>query len=340
VSPSRLRDTVAAHSLPPAGGDPHQDLLGERYGLVHFELLRHFETELGTAMGLSPPEAEGMMRQTVREAFTTPFLMDELLAVSAAHRSTLPDAGHRDYYRLEATRLQTRALTQFNAAAATVSDENGLAMFLFSTFLGQHVLFDTFSSHRDLVALLDKLVQCLSLHRGIAVIADRFWPAIRDHVPHHFGADTGHHQLPASEADGRGTECTGLLGRLGRSELSSASREACRAAVEALQRMLDSQRAAQAPASRRLIAVQEWPVRVPGGYIDLLAQQRPEALVVLAYYSVLLHRARDFWIVGEAGSFLIRAIGQHLGAYWADWLEWPNRMLVLSEAAPFQAPME
>lgn len=48
--------------------------------------------------------------------------------------------------------------------------------------------------------------------------------------------------------------------------------------------------------SRRIIVVQEWPVRLPVGYVDLLEQRRPEVLVILAYYGVLLHRARDYWL--------------------------------------------
>lgn len=337
LSSSTPYEAIATESLPSAGGNPHQSLLGERYGLLHFTLLHHFESQLGKAMGLRPPEAQAMTQLAVREACTTPFLMDELLALSAAHKSTLPETGHRDYYRIEATRLQTRALTQFNAAKANISEDNCVAAFLFSTFLGQHVLFDTFSSHGDLAAILEKFVQCLILHRGIAAIAGDSWPAIRPHLPPGFGSHSDH-QLPTFEAENPGTECAGLLELLDRSELSPPSNQACRAAVEALQRILDSLQASEASGNRRFIAVQEWPVRVPKVYIDLLAQRRPEALAILAYYAVLAHRARDFWIVGDAGRFLIQSITQHLGAYWADWLEWPKCVLAMSGADGSQEP--
>ncbi len=135
-------------------------------------------------------------------------------------------------------------------------------------------------------------------------------------------------RLGTAGASRPGAECAGLMELLGRSELSQSASQACRSAVADLQHMLDSQRAA-APVSgnRRIVAVQEWPVRVPKDYINLVAQRRPEALAILAYYSVLLHRARDYWVVGDAGEFLIRSITDYLGAYWADWLEWPNAML-------------
>lgn len=48
----------------------------------------------------------------------------------------------------------------------------------------------------------------------------------------------------------------------------------------------------------------------------------------LAYYGVLLHLARDYWTVGDAGEYLIEAITGYLGSSWADWLRWPNEVLV------------
>ncbi|KAK0724868.1 hypothetical protein B0H67DRAFT_598333 [Lasiosphaeris hirsuta] len=269
-SPSSSHDISSVASPSPPHDGPPQSLL-----------LRHFENQMGNTMGLSQLESSPMLRLAVDEAFTSPFLMDELLALSAAHKSTLPDTQHRDFYRTEATRLQTRALAQFNMAEADVSDDNCVAVFLFSTFIGQHVLFDTFSPHSEqdsLGALLDKFVQCLGLHRGIAAIAGRSWPKLQARMPPEFG----HARFAA-----------------------------------------------------------EWPVRQSAEYVSLLSQKRPEALVVLAYYSVLLHRARDHWLVGGAGRFLIQAIGEHLGSSWADWLAWPNRNIDFSDTtstSPLRLP--
>lgn len=304
--------------------------MDERYSMVHLDLLHHFEHHMGKAIGFDQADVQQILQTTIREAFAAPFLMDELLALAAAHRSTLASE-QRDFYQTEATRLQTRALTQYNIAQADVSEKNCLAIFFFSSFLGQHVLFETFSLQGDLSALLDKLVQCLALHRGIAAVAGRSWPNLQTKLRLLFGPH-GAGEHPSPEASSSGTECADLMTLLGRSELSPSSAQACRDAVEKLQPLLDVQRAAQSSQSRsrRIIAVQEWPVRIPADYTNLLAQRRPEALVVLAYYAVLLHRAKDYWIVGGAGEFLIRSISDHLGAYWVDWLQWQNRMLEAS----------
>ena len=65
-------------------------------------------------------------------------------------------------------------------------------------------------------------------------------------------------------------------------------------------------------------------------YLRLLTEQRPEALILLAYYAVILHRRRRSWIIGDAGRLLITAISSHLGRHWQPLLEWPRQQVVLA----------
>jgi hypothetical protein len=314
-------------------------LLGEGYSLLHLELFHHFDREYSSCFSPELPEFEPFLQLAVREAFAWPYLMDELLAVSAAHKSTLVhdrDSGTRnELYRTEATRLQTRALARLGSVSqCEISDENCVALFLFSIFLGKHALFDVFSPPLgDLAAVLDRFTHCLGLHRGIRAIATRSWPLVLAQLQsdlstrlgsEHLGAPPGPPQvIPSGQ---RGTECAALVELLrSKSQLTSTAKQACCDAVELLQQMFDS---AQLPdMARRQVVVQEWPVRVSVAYVDLLDERRPEALVILAYYGVLLHQARDYWPVGCAGSYLVRSITGHLGTYWAEWLKWPNSML-------------
>ena len=337
-------DSVTSQS--PTGPDVElqhcsRDASEHSYSLLHLELLHHLEHDFRQAMGLDQPDLSRTLEMALQEAFTTPFLMDELLAVSAAHRSTLTDqiSQQKSVYRTEATRLQTRALARYTASVAHKGPS--LAVFLFSTFLGLHVLFDTFSqldtgTGHNLAAFLDRLVQCLSIHRGIAAVAGHSWPALMAKLRARLGPDAEHFSANANPGVTPGTECADLQARLadedGDSELSKTSREACREAVAALQRAFDAQRVAegrgrQVPEYQRFIDVQGWLVRVSGDYINLLARRQPEALVILAYYSVMLHRVRGHWIVQGVGKSLVRSISSHLGGYWAEWLEWPNHMI-------------
>jgi hypothetical protein len=320
------------------GISPESGLLGEGYSLLHMELFHHFDHNYASSFPQGPPELEPFLQLALREAFACPYLMDELLAVAAAHKSTCTqDPARQDLYRTEATRLQTRAVARLSAASSqcNISDENYIPLFLSSIFLGQHTLFDVFSPPpADLASVLDRFTHCLGLQRGIRAIAWRTLPRVSARL----GSDPGLLELgpeylggPSSPDGPRGTECASLADLLrNKSQLATASRQACCGAVELLQDMFDSARQTEGTA-RRFIVVQEWPARVSVAYVELLAERRPEALVVLAYYGVLMHRAREYWPLGGAGRYLVRSITAHLGSYWAEWLEWPNSVLDASE---------
>lgn len=303
-------------SLPPSSHACHESAppptaLGEDYTLSHMELFHHFEHNLSSGLGPSHNHA-------VKESFHAPFLMDEILALAAAHKSTL-DPARKETYLAEATRLQTRGLSRFNAAQTQLSDENCLAIFMYSAVLGQHVLFDTFSLRSDFAAVMSKLVQCLSLHGGIRTIASSSWAKIHKEV---LNGDTYH--LKPVEPVKPTDECGPLLTLLDGSELSGEAKADCQNAIEGLQ-LIFARKPGENP--RAGLFVQEWAVRVPKGYIGLLNERRPEAMVILGYYAVLLHYDRSSWAIGDTGAYLIRSLVSHLGEYWTRWLEWPRRVI-------------
>ncbi|KAH7190935.1 hypothetical protein DER44DRAFT_851035, partial [Fusarium oxysporum] len=273
---------------PPCLDNP--SLTENRFSLAHLQLLDHMRSSMTT----SGPIFHYAIERGYKLALRVPYLMDQLLALAAAHKSKVAlengDERLERFFRMEATKLQTRALSGVALARNVVNRENADALYTFSAFLGHHVLFDTFSAREPLSVTLDKLDQCFELNQSIRFTA--------------------------------GTECAGILQQLRGGDLDQAVADVYCETVNILQYLLDS---SQSSASeRRVGVVQEWLVRVPYEYLTYLRQRRPEAIVILAHYAVLLHRARDYWAVGEAGRFLIREIGSYLGGYWADWLAWPQ----------------
>ncbi|KAH7111213.1 hypothetical protein EDB81DRAFT_735850 [Dactylonectria macrodidyma] len=246
--------------------------------------------------------------------------MDEMLAFAAAHKSTIAHEGQ--VYRLESTRLQNRALEQFNSGQIEVTDGNCVAVFTFSALVGQHTLFDTFSPTNELSTVLDKLIHCINLHQGIRAVAGQSWEKVSSLVQTQISVDPVH--MSAETPAASGTECDSLLQRLYNADMAQQTLQYYEEAVRILQYLLDT---SQTSNDRCLVVCQEWLVRVSKEFVSLLDQRRPEALVVVAFYGVLLHRAKDHWTIGDAGRFLIQAISNHLGQYWADWLAWPNEAL-------------
>ncbi|KAF7546306.1 hypothetical protein G7Z17_g8531 [Cylindrodendrum hubeiense] len=295
----------------------------ERYSSLHLSLLYHFEHGLYDDTKSLHPGLKDMLGVFMGAAFATPYLMDELLAYSAAHKSTL-DQGTCQLYLSEATRLQTRALTLYNSAKPEVSEETCLPMFIFSSLLSHHAIFNVGSSvHNDFGAVIDGLTHSIIIHRGLIAIAKASWPMFSDQAQQQFirSCQRDHRPIP-SYSDSRG-ECEALLGRLDACDMKPASIDTLRGAVEILQDRFDTLSTDNSHAM--WAAVQDWLVAVPAGYVELLEQRRPEALVVLAHFAVLLHRVAEHWFVGDIGVRLIRLINSHVGPVWQDWLEWPNR---------------
>ena len=70
-----------------------------------------------------------------------------------------------------------------------------------------------------------------------------------------------------------------------------------------------------------------FPYLVKQPFIDLLNEQRPRALVILAHYFAFLDRFSYVWFIGNAGPREIRAIEAVLPGEWQYLMVWPLKML-------------
>lgn len=104
-------------------------------------------------------------------------------------------------------------------------------------------------------------------------------------------------------------------------------------AIECLQIVIDMSKS-HSEFLRNKSRIGSWPVRVPNEYIDALMARRPEALIILAHYAVLLHENRDSWVFCDSGRFIIQSINAFLGPGWEEWMAFPDS--VLDEETPTQ----
>lgn len=71
---------------------------------------------------------------------------------------------------------------------------------------------------------------------------------------------------------------------------------------------------------RRLVL---FPLFVKQRFIELVGQNRPRALVILARYFALITTLKSFWFIGHTGRREVRAIAANLPPHWQDLMEWP-----------------
>ncbi|KAI9745400.1 MAG: hypothetical protein M1818_000934 [Claussenomyces sp. TS43310] len=250
--------------------------------------------------------------------------MYEVLALSAFHLS-IRHPSKSNLYLTESTTLQAQALSFFNSFTPTVDQNNLIPAFIFSGALGLHFFCDTFSSPSpDLNTFLDRLVQSIRLLRGVSAMIGDSWEVIKNSdIKCLLQADEG----PIVNRDDAVTHAFEDL-RTNFSQsytLSAFEAKVYCEAITGLIRVYNSQPSdSTSDGPPNISVVTAWPITISAEYTELLHERKPEALVVMAYFSILLHGRRAFWAVGDAGRFLLTAIEEYLGEEWVEWLAVPK----------------
>lgn len=296
------------------------ELSGRQFTLQHLGLLHHVESGMFDELNMGNEQA--IYDTIMQRALCVPYLMDQLLAISAAHLSTIySQDGLR--YRNQAAQLQMRALAHLNRNTTAIASHHGVDMFLYASFLGLHAMFDALR-HRDLENMLDGLITYLGIHRGVVIFAQQSWDDIQPVLNLIVGDRSIFDQVPHGRDLRRGV-CAPLMDLIDNGGLSAADKNTCNVVLENLQRTFYLSDAASEPHTKIHFAT-ACATQLPATFLDMLRRRAPEALVILAYYAVLVHQSRQFWVFGESGRFLIRSITASLPS-WSDILSWPNQQI-------------
>ncbi|TVY59720.1 Sterol uptake control protein [Lachnellula suecica] len=293
--------------------------------LLHLELFNHWNSNSCKGF-LSESTLPESLPLFLGYAFSSPFLMHETLAISALHLSTLR-TDRAQFYQDESSKLQAEALRLFNESVTEVTDENLIPAFLFSATFGMHFLCGILSKpNPDLDYLFDGLVQSITILAGvIGVVWGRWADIVRSDVSSMLVIDDYE-----GEVDDEITQrFENLQGRIGKAPgLDSSQAKVLEDAVGDLILAYKLSYSADPATNRRMVrGVTTWLMKVSSGYSELVSQRQPEALVVLAYFAILLHRCRRLWTVRDAGRVLFDAVTLYLGNDWESWLEWPRSIV-------------
>lgn len=265
----------------------------------------------------------GPMAVALRLGLEHPYLLHQLLAFSAWHLGSLHPHKSASYAH-QAVTLQTRAISLFNVACTSteVNAANCVAVLLFSSVLGHHLLAETLArrEHDGLTSFIDLFVQSLDIHRGVRTVAHSSWPLLKksELEPMLSSSSKFTSQSPTGDHCHRIKELIETSNSLVESE-----REACRVAIRYLQIGFDAVEADQD--YNQMIFL--WGMLSPPEYTELLKDRRFEALVILGYYSLLLHHGRNMWQVRDAGSYIMGMLVDYLGPTSQECIAYPRDMI-------------
>ncbi|OCT54929.1 C6 finger domain protein [Cladophialophora carrionii] len=301
---------------------PTSDTSDPALNMQHLELLHQFVTSTYRTFNDNDEVREVWRTSIVWMALAHPYLMYELLAISALHLAYCRPESSPWYYTTS-TELQTQALNSFNSIQRAVDASNCAPVLMFTSLLAVHVLADPSRTvGLGTSQYLDHVIHCIMLMRNVQKLVIRDW---YDHLKKSelgpiFGVTQPEkpYQIPQP--------CLDLAKLIEHSDLGDQAKEAYNSAIERLHWLYAVSNVPNENYTtvRWLLA---WPIQLSGDYQDKLNQRRPEALVILAYFAVMLRFYKGCWVVGDSGKFLIESISAHLGPHWREWMEWPLSFL-------------
>jgi hypothetical protein len=306
--------------------------------VINLELL-HFYTTTTSLTLSNRPEQQRIWQQVVPQiAFTHGFLLHGILAFSALHLA--PSQPERNTFLwTEATAHHDIGLRLFRLAMSNITSQNCDACLAFSTIVaaygwassnqtGNLFFSDTPTSEGE------PKVEWASLLRGVNTLLETAGEWMTSS-----SLKLILHPRPDPKlAEAVDPELSVKLTALG--QLWDKLPEKFNAVeVEALNETLfllheDYTLVASYPDERQVDIVSivyAWPIKVPGIFIAMVKELKPEALILLAHYSLLLNRADHLWYVQGMSRRLLQAIHSKIGKEWESWIAWPLQDLVLSE---------
>ncbi|KJZ76702.1 hypothetical protein HIM_04038 [Hirsutella minnesotensis 3608] len=321
-----LRSSESVPATPESSGAGGGAAGADLVNVDHMSFLLHFSMDIIHAE-INDDLKQLAKRLTLQSALVQPFLLHEVLAISARHLATI-DAANAVSYRQQATSLQTRAIQLFNSVEMVFDKSNAVAAILFSSYLGRHALVDTLTSRdHHIDAFLEKYADYAQLHRGLRVVASGVWPLLADtEFKPLMDMNPGYEYLPT-----RGHEFDGLAKFISAdSGLDPESIDQCLDALRFLQIAKDE---ISDPRPRTLMLF-IWGLMCQQPFVQMLLEKQPVALVVLGHYAGLLHYARHEWQIADSGRYIFGLVSDALGPDWAQHLTWPRTVFQARHNVP------
>lgn len=249
-----------------------------------------------------------------QQGYTHQFLMHAILAISALHLAYLKPES-RVLYSVVSTKHQSRAINLFNTTCTHITEDNCHAAFVLSSLVPLCACAWPAINPSD--SPIDDIVKLFTLVRGVHDILRYSW----DWVNQGPFADIIPKEMPSVALP------AGLQKRLDSLEplLHGCDPDGSATLAGALSELkyVYSVVLAQT-AGREIGMVLMWSIKMPYEFILLIQQRNLPALVVSAYYCVLLHSHEDYWFVRGWGSRVLGAIVDSMPLTWREWIQWPT----------------
>lgn len=293
------------------------------------ELLHHFSTVTFATLAdacASPNNRELWQVHAVKLGFRHEFLLRAILSVSARHLRYL-NPPQNAYYDLLASTHQHFALETAREALTDVNEYNCHAIFTFSCL----IVIMTSASLRKQVGseAHQEILEWFFLLRGCNSVLQLYWDNLADSFLYPLLEEVRQTETKATHGIKDVDRIMDLLTTCCFSS-SVADPEASKAysmAVYELMKTFSQVSILRERGQGLILSCCIWPNTIPQKYLELLADQQPQALVILAHYAVLLHWADHEWFMRGMARYLLDTIRSSVGEEWQGPLAWPASVI-------------
>nr|OQO16213.1 hypothetical protein B0A51_16576 [Rachicladosporium sp. CCFEE 5018] len=320
--------------------------------MLDLELMHHFMTHYFDVM----TENFGMdlmWQSTLPQlGITAPYVMHGLLGFSALHMASIAPE-RAPLLHAAAVKHLDQALVSFREDCGPSTAENADAKFAFTWIVALFAF-----AIPPAVPPVDALVELFSLVKGMKSVAQDtmiwvaqgpFAPMLSDAFSDGSGVTADGLILDFSDAFAPGNNNQTSLAPLpegfdfglnhldfmiGMGAMIPEERRTCAVILAELKQLYTtvSKKRTQHCAVSAIVC---FPQADPTAFISVIRRRRPQALVILAYYTVLLDLLDSRWWLQGWGRGVLRDVVANLGDEWKSWIEWPVQT-VLMKTPPVQ----
>ncbi|KFY88171.1 hypothetical protein V498_06885 [Pseudogymnoascus sp. VKM F-4517 (FW-2822)] len=288
------------------------------------ELMHHFST-VTYATAAHRDDLRLMWQiQVPKLALKHKYLMHSLFSVAALHIAHCNPESQSPYID-KAIRYHNLALQEFSLELQSITQENSTSLF---TCAALTILFAfrlaMLRPHEEPVRPIEELLGIFALLRGMPFVLGEMWNWVRESeiAPLFVGRE-------ADDSIVLSDDVTAAIKQLeDQNQLTSKSdleRNTYALAIQGLKKcfkLISSE-------ERNNGMVFHWPISVTQEYIAFLRSRQQMALVILAYFAVILDELRDTWWVMGWGSKLIQELYKAVDDEWKGLLVWPMDKIVI-----------
>ncbi|KAK9461513.1 uncharacterized protein V1516DRAFT_663224 [Lipomyces oligophaga] len=300
--------------------------------VLDLQLFHHFISELTFLFWSTTEYKEKYKEILVSNALKHQYLMSELLAFSALHMSDqMPEL--KKFYREVATSYQNRALSSLKECLDSLDESNCIAVLLLSNLIGLHSFRDVFASLSEsnhFNEFLIRLTHVINLQRGIRAVMSPRWKWFWSSEIGPIIQNTYNIRQQSAKMNGSETEM--LKQFILSSDLKDSTRELFLETIRNLQIDFNQLKLSADPEPTSAQGLFAWVITLSNEFIILLEAEMPEALLILSYFGVILHRYRNFWLVHDAGRVLVNFVISRLGLSYSPCLVWADEQTKLERS--------